>query len=414
MSASTASWTSFLKSMALFNGDLSSLTAPPFILSPTSLVEFSQYWSEHPDLLIDPISLSTDEDASAVEKEAMALKRMISVTRWFILTLRSQYCSRNESMGLEKKPLNPFLGEVFVGKWASEKDGETVLLSEQVSHHPPVTAYTILNEKNGVQLQGYNGVRSYFSTTSLNIKQHGHALLTYSSLKESYLVTLPPLHIEGLMQASPYVELDGSSYIQSSNGYIAVIDYSGKGYFSGKKHTFKARIYKDEFSSAKKENALVTISGQWADKSYIAKGLEASKDELFYDALTQPKNELIVKPIVDQHALESRKAWEKVGVAIKSANNTLINAEKSIIENAQRELRQEEEEAGIKWEQRWFELKDYEDGEPDTFTALAGLANLSICNGPSGSAKLGKYDQGDMKHWRVDLAKWKKEKEIKV
>ena len=68
---------------------------------------------------------------------------MIAVTRWFISTLKSQYCSRNESMGSEKKPLNPFLGEVFVGKWQDDKTGETDLVSEQVSHHPPVTAYAI-------------------------------------------------------------------------------------------------------------------------------------------------------------------------------------------------------------------------------------------------------------------------------
>jgi hypothetical protein len=44
-------------------------------------------------------------------------------------------------MGSEKKPLNPVLGEVFYGNWP-DKDGrgETKLVSEQVSHHPPITA----------------------------------------------------------------------------------------------------------------------------------------------------------------------------------------------------------------------------------------------------------------------------------
>lgn len=39
-----SSWSSFLKSIATFSGDLSSLTAPSFILSPTSLCEFPSYW----------------------------------------------------------------------------------------------------------------------------------------------------------------------------------------------------------------------------------------------------------------------------------------------------------------------------------------------------------------------------------
>lgn len=44
-------------------------------------------------------------------------------------------------MGSEKKPLNPVLGELFYGQWADTKGrGETILVSEQVSHHPPITA----------------------------------------------------------------------------------------------------------------------------------------------------------------------------------------------------------------------------------------------------------------------------------
>lgn len=179
-------------------------------------------------------------------------------------------------MGSEKKPLNPFLGEVFVGKWSDEskdgKLGETVLISEQVSHHPPVTGYAIYNEKNNTVLQGYNGIRATISTTSINVKQYGHAILEYKDLNESYLITLPPLHIEGLITAAPFVELEGTSYIQASNGLLATVDFSGRGYFSGKKNTFKARIYRDKLSSGNKTNALVTAAGQWSGKSYIGKG----------------------------------------------------------------------------------------------------------------------------------------------
>lgn len=415
----TGAWTSFLKSIASFNGDLSSLTAPPFILSPTSLVEYSQYWAEHPDLFVDADLIKLSDPENKDEVEAVGLKRMIAVTRWFISTLKSQYCSRNETMGSEKKPLNPFLGEVFVGKWPCDSvHGEAILLSEQVSHHPPVTAYAIKNMKHNVTLQGYNGITSSISTTSINIKQFGHALLEFEDLKESYLVTLPPLHIEGLITASPFVELEGTSYIQSSNGYMAVIDYSGRGWVSGKKNTFKARIYRDQLATASKENALVTISGQWSGKSYIGKGSSTPTkyDELFYDASKVPAQHLKVKPIEEQHELESRRAWAKVAEAIRSADYNLIHAEKSLIENKQRELRKQEKESGVTWETRWFDKVDYATDEVihDNFMNLTNLANLSICNAPSGSMKNSKYDTGDAKHWRFNTEKWKNEKEIKI
>lgn len=418
--ALTASWTSFLKSIASFNGDLSSLTAPPFILSPTSLVEYSMYWGEHPDLLLAPNAIVGDGDSD--NANAMAVKRVIAVTRWFISTLRSQYCSRNESMGSEKKPLNPFLGEVFVGKWADTSSeqtlGETVLLSEQVSHHPPVTAYAVVNEKNNFTLQGYNGIRATISTTSINVKQFGHAILEFKDLNETYLITLPPLHIEGLITASPFVELEGTSYIQSSSGYTAIVDYSGRGYFSGKKNTFKARIFTDPMASANKANAVATISGQWSGKSYIVKGpaTPTSADELFYDAAAKTPEQLTVKPIEAQHDLESRKAWAKVADAIRAGDYDAIHKEKSLIENAQREQRKAEKEAGVKWNVRWFDQVELA-GQPagsDPLISLAGLASLSIGNVPLGTLRKSKNQTEEALHWRLSANKWHEESEITV
>jgi hypothetical protein len=53
--------------------------------------------------------------------------------KWFLSTLKQQYSSRSEKLGSEKKPLNPFLGELFLGKWVDDS-GETQLVSEQVRY----------------------------------------------------------------------------------------------------------------------------------------------------------------------------------------------------------------------------------------------------------------------------------------
>lgn len=422
--ASSSSWTSFLKSIASYNGDLSSLTAPPFILSPVSLTEYSEYWAEHQQLLIAANLIGNGEPTS---NEDVLVERLLAVTKWFISTLRSQYCSRNESMGSEKKPLNPFLGELFVGKWENDESiGDTILLSEQVSHHPPVTAYAIVNDQHKTTLEGYNGVKASFSTTTLNVKQYGHALLKYENLKETYLVTLPPLHIEGIIVANPFVELDGKTYIQSSAGPIVVIEYSGRGYFSGKKNTFKARIFKDKSASSNKENALYTISGQWSGKSYITEGSSSSKKEdLFYDALAQEAEILKVKPIEEQHELETRKAWKNVADAVRAGDYDLIAKEKSFIEEAQRQKRKDEELAGITWQQRFFkevdllnndeELQNISE-ETDPFLGLSTLANLSLKNVASGTIK---GDKDELKsdtglHWRFNRDAWDNETEIKL
>ncbi|KAJ6261394.1 hypothetical protein Dda_4064 [Drechslerella dactyloides] len=317
-----------------FNGDLASMTAPPFILGKTSLVEYSAYWTEHPRLFVAPA------------KEADPEKRALAVLTWFLSTLKQQYSSRSEKLGSEKKPLNPFLGELFLGHWEDEEAGRTELISEQVSHHPPVTAYSIFNEKHGVRLQGYNGQRASFQSMTITVKQVGHARLHIDAFDEDYFISLPALHIEGLVYGTPYVELEKSTVIQSSSGYFAKIEYSGKGWVSGKKNSFTATLQK----TGSKE-ILYNISGQWTDSFSIKKG----KTEIdTYNAKTNPTTPLTIKALEEQHPLESRRAWAKVAAAIEKCDYEETGVEKSKIENAQRELRKKEKAEGTAWEQRYF------------------------------------------------------------
>ncbi|KAK9373584.1 uncharacterized protein V1513DRAFT_459589 [Lipomyces chichibuensis] len=344
----------FLRSLASSKGDLSSITAPPFILSGTSLVEYSKFWAELPDLFVAPTMILDKEE------------RALAVLRWFIATLKGQYTSRNEALGSEKKPLNPFLGELFLGKWETELEGTTILVSEQVSHHPPVTAYAIYNDAYGIELQGYNGQKASFSTTMLNVRQVGHAVLYIKKFDEYYYISLPTLHIEGLFYGAPYVELEQKTLIQSSSGYRASIEYSGKGYFSGKKNTFKAKLYAPDESSL-----LYTISGQWSGNSTIVNEKKES-DSAFYDATEHKVVPLIVKPLVQQAEYESRRAWEKVATAVQVMDYDTIHVEKSKIENQQRELRKKEKEEGVVWQRRYFELIE-DEGPLKEVAELAGV-----------------------------------------
>ncbi|KIR37886.1 oxysterol binding protein [Cryptococcus deuterogattii 99/473] len=300
-----AGWASFIKSLARMTGDLSSMTAPPFILSPTSLTEFPAYWCEHPAAFA---SISEGKDQFD----------------------RSER-SRNEKMGSEKKPLNPVLGELFYGVWPDENGrGETKLVVEQVSHHPPITAYYIENVKAGVKLQGHSGQKTSFTGTSINVKQSGHAILTVKPKngdpQEKYLITLR-------MSFSPP---------SSSTGYTAQIDYKGKGYFSGKAHSFKATI-------TKSGKILQSYEGQWTGNSYIGK----KNGHLFLD-MNEAKEEVTVKPIEEQGEWESRKLWEKVAKGIRSQNYDEAGREKSRIENEQRQRRKDEAAAGITWQHVHF------------------------------------------------------------
>ncbi|KAL7897480.1 hypothetical protein HDV63DRAFT_368026 [Trichoderma sp. SZMC 28014] len=379
--ANSGSWSAFLKSIASFNGDLSSLTAPPFILSSQSLTEFSSYWATHPPIF------------TAAAHESDPAKRTMLVLKWFLSTLKHQYASRSEQFGNEKKPLNPFLGELFLGSWNDEA-GKTTLISEQVSHHPPATAYCIRNAKTGVQLEGYNAQKASFKSTII-VKQIGHAVLTIpiggtgdNAQLERYLITLPSLHIEGLIFGAPFVELDGSTTIVSSSGYSAKIDYSGKGWLSGKKNTVIATV----FPTDNEKEVLYNVTGQWTKEFEIYEGpaKKNSKATLVsvYDAAGTAQSELVLEPLEKQHPLESRRAWSKVAEAIQKSDMESVSIEKTKIEQAQRLMRAKETAGNHTWERRYFKAAT----DDETLTLLGKAAGVPLDGDKDKTGGLWRFD----------------------
>ncbi|KAN0141981.1 hypothetical protein V8E53_000443 [Lactarius tabidus] len=337
-----STWAQFIKSIASVSGDLSSLTAPPFILSPVSLTEFPAYWCERPELF------------AAISEGTTAKDRAKRVLKWFISTLKGQYTSRNETMGSEKKPLNPVLGELFYGHWPDKNGrGLTTLVVEQVSHHPPITAYYISNESRKISLQGHSAQKTSFSGGNIIVKQVGHATLTITlpdGQNETYLITLPRLAIEGLWYGSPYIELSDSSYIQSSSGWLSTIKYQGKGYFSGKSHTFKATLTPPIGAGSGTQAS--SFEGQWNTTS------KDSRTGAPFTDVTGPKEEVTVKPVEEQGEWESRALWNKVSKGIREGDFDTAAREKSRIENEQRQRRRDEAAASTSWQLKHFVHED--------------------------------------------------------
>ncbi|KAJ7279049.1 hypothetical protein C8J57DRAFT_1175901 [Mycena rebaudengoi] len=341
--AQRSSWTSFLKAIASVSGDLSSMTAPPFILSPVSLTEYPAYWCERPELFAEIASGKTPE------------ARALAVLKWFISTLKGQYTSRNESVGSEKKPLNPVLGELFYGTWPDNNGrGKTDLVVEQVSHHPPITAYVIENESKGLKLAGHNAQKTSFSGGSIIVKQIGHAVLTVklpNGEEEEYLLTFPKMRIDGLWYGSPYIELTDQTYIVGG-GYVTLVEYKGKGYFSGKSHSFKATMTPQPGMGGAGTKEIV-IEGLWHQTSKFVTGGSGP----FHD-VTPPKEEVHAVGGEDATGkmgeMETRKLWELVAKGIREGDFETASREKTRIENEQRQLRKDEVASGKPWPLKHF------------------------------------------------------------
>ncbi|KAJ4352295.1 uncharacterized protein N0V89_007643 [Didymosphaeria variabile] len=332
----------FLASIATIQGDLSNITAPPFVLGEFSTVELPQYWADHPSLFVAP----------ALEKDPE--KRALLVLKWFLGSLRNQqYAGRKEEDGV-KKPLNAFLGELFLGSW-KDGSGETRLVSEQVSHHPPVTACYLWNDKHGIRAEGFTQQEITFSG-SVSIKQKGYAILHIDEYQEDYLIPVPNVKVKGILSGTPYPELVSDYSIISSNGIVSEIKFEGKsllGFGGGSKNSFEARTYRTD---APKDD-LYTAKGSWNGKFSIHDARSGNEIEEF-DVSAKNSIPITVADRSEQDPWESRRAWAGVIDALQRGDMKGTTDAKSIVEEGQRQMRRDEDAGDKQWQRVFFRKQD--------------------------------------------------------
>ncbi|KAF2631058.1 Oxysterol-binding protein [Macroventuria anomochaeta] len=327
----------FLASIATISGDLSNITAPPFLLAENSTVEIPQYWCDHAHLFVRQAWGETEE------------QRALNVLESFMGALRNQqYAGRDEGEGV-KKPLNAFLGELFLGKWEDEELGETKLVSEQVSHHPPITACYIWNDKHGVRAEGFTEQEITFSG-SVSIKQKGYAILHIDEYDEDYLMPVPNVKVKGILGGRPYPELQGSYSLISSTGYVSEIKFEGKSFFGGgQKNGFEAKM----FHVSRPDEILYEAKGTWNGESTF-EDARTGKAVQKLDFATLKSLPLQIEDTAEQDPWESRRAWGDVIAALKRGDMKAAADAKSIVEQGQRQMRKDEIANGTSWKNRFF------------------------------------------------------------
>jgi len=325
----------FLSYLSTVEGDLSNITAPPFILAAKSAIEVPAAWASRHDLFLAP----ADEPDPQL--------RATLVAKNYLCSLKQLVDEGGENAA--KKPLNPFLGELFIGT-LGEGANATRLITEQVSHHPPVTACCMHNKEHGISSRGYVAQETSFGASSgVVVKQIGYAVVRVDKYDEEHLMTMPTLFIRGLTTGSPHPELGGPCYISSSSGPLTKIEFGTTGTFGlGKKNMIQATIYK----TPSMNDVLCEFSGYWDGKMAIKDSKGEVLEEFQADDL--PAIKPTVRPIEQQTTWESRRAWSKVFEGIYEGNVHKIHKHKSALEEAQRALREKEKTSGSSWEPYFF------------------------------------------------------------
>jgi hypothetical protein len=155
---------------------------------------------------------------------------------------------------------------------------------------------------------------------------------------------------------APYVELTGTSFVQSSTGLYCSIEYTSRGWISGERNHFKCYLRRNGGNA---KEYICKMEGQWSGKSTLTKyGQKTS--EPFLDVTQLTPAPMHVKDIEEQDEMESRKIWQKVSEAIRANDTNTAGIEKNKIETQKREERAARQETGQEWEPKYFHWVDDE------------------------------------------------------
>jgi hypothetical protein len=125
-----------------------------------------------------------------------------------------------------KKPYNPILGETFRCYWQHANGSKTYYISEQVSHHPPISAFYVANRREGFIVSSSILAKSKFYGNSTSAILEGTAKVSLLPRGEDYMLTSPYAHCKGILMGTMTMELGGKVSIEcGKTGYNTEMEF---------------------------------------------------------------------------------------------------------------------------------------------------------------------------------------------
>ncbi|BCS23269.1 putative oxysterol binding protein (Orp8) [Aspergillus puulaauensis] len=366
----------FLSILRKFVGvsDIASVrfSLPAQLLEPTPNLEYWNY-------------LDRPETFASIGTSDEPLGRMLEVLRfWFTKDLK--YIK-----GKPCKPYNSTLGEFFrcswevnstlselhVSKGTPVKGASTVndyngkparvcYLTEQTSHHPPVSAFYIDCSETGVSARGFDQISAKFTGTSIRVAPGQHNLGIFINISkrddEEYQLKHPAAHLGGLLRGALSISVADTCYIVCPKTRIKVIlQYLEDGWISRAQNKVEGVIFrydpdKDTITRVKdvpEADVLAKISGSWQNQMYYTMA-GTNEPQLLIDIAPLFPVAKTLPPEESQLSNESRKFWSDVTEAILDKRYSQATKLKVEIEDRQRQKAAERQEKNEEWKPRFF------------------------------------------------------------
>lgn len=312
--------------------DLHKVTLPTFVLEPRSMLERVTDFLSHPDLIFGADRLENPEE------------RFLAVLTYYM----SGWHIKPKGV---KKPYNPVLGEFFRCTYAYPNGTTGVYIAEQVSHHPPISAYYYVSPENNVLIYGDLRPKSKFlGNTAANIMGGtSHIVLLSRPEDGEYSINMPNMYARGILFGKMVLELGDHSEVINKNLQMSTnVEFKVKGYFTGSYNMIGGKVMHNG-------RQVGDISGKWSSKMEYTDS-RTGRSRLLFDAHNAQVVQKQIPPIEKQMPNESQRLWLKVTEGIVSKDMNKATEAKSAIEDAQREDAQVREKQGVAWKPKFFKL----------------------------------------------------------
>ena len=129
-----------------------------------------------------------------------------------------------------KKPYNPVLGERFRARWQFADNTEALFVSEQVSHHPPISAYHYVSPENNIIIAGDIRPKSKFLGNSAATLMQGESKIIFTNRPgEVYRIAMPNVYARGILFGRMVLELGDNSTVRcEKNDLICELEFRTK------------------------------------------------------------------------------------------------------------------------------------------------------------------------------------------
>ncbi|CAG8654756.1 6888_t:CDS:2, partial [Paraglomus occultum] len=269
------------------------------------------------------------------------------------------------------KPYNSILGEQFFCYWEvtppsfdekgnlaaspgvatsnSQSKHRVTCINEQISHHPPVSAFYYHCEEKGVTACGLDHISARFTGTSVKIgpgdRNKGIYLKLDKRDNEEYLMTHPVAAIQGWLKGSLYIVVGEACIVTCPKTKLkAILEYKEERWLGKPRFAIEGKIFKydpenddiKKLKSVDEEAVLCEVYGSWRGEVH-AKIRRTNETRLVLNMEAIDPIPKIVKPIAEQGPLESRKVWQNVTSAILSKDYSHATKEKQLVEERQRQ-----------------------------------------------------------------------------